>query len=52
MYSRVYVEITNQCNRSCSFCPGTARPAKMLTLEEFRAIAGKLVGTTKASACW
>lgn len=47
MYSRVYVEITNQCNRNCSFCPGTVRPAKMLTLEEFQTVAQKLVGTTK-----
>ena len=47
MYSRVYVEITNLCNRNCSFCPGTVRPAKMLTVEEFRFIAEKLRGTTK-----
>lgn len=47
MYSRVYVEITNLCNRNCSFCPGTVRPAKMLTVEEFRTIAEKLRGTTK-----
>lgn len=47
MYSRVYVEITNQCNRSCSFCPGTVRPRKMLTLEEFCAIARKLQGVTE-----
>lgn len=47
MYSRVYVEITNLCNRNCSFCPGTVRPAKMMTVEEFRAIAGKLRDTTK-----
>lgn len=47
MYSRVYVEITNQCNCSCSFCPGTVRPRKMLTLEEFCAIARKLQGVTE-----
>lgn len=47
MYSRVYVEITNQCNRSCSFCPGTVRPRKMLTLEEFCTIAQKLQGVTE-----
>lgn len=22
MYAKVYVEITNICNRNCSFCPG------------------------------
>lgn len=47
MYSRVYVEITNVCNRNCSFCPGTARPAKQMTLEEFQHIARKLRGVTK-----
>lgn len=47
MYSRVYVEITNQCNRSCSFCPGTVRPGRQMTLEEFRSAAEKLQGVTK-----
>jgi radical SAM protein with 4Fe4S-binding SPASM domain len=47
MYSRVYVEITNVCNRNCSFCPGTVRPAKQMTLEEFQHIARKLRGVTK-----
>ena len=47
MYSRVYVEITNVCNRNCSFCPGTVRPAKQMTLEEFQHIALKLRGVTK-----
>ena len=47
MYSRVYVEITNLCNRSCSFCPGTAREGRMMTPEEFRVIAGKLTGVTQ-----
>ena len=42
MYSRVYLEITNVCNRSCRFCPGTTRPAKMLSPEDFRLLAGKL----------
>lgn len=47
MYSRVYVEITNQCNRSCSFCPGTKREKKFLSMEEFQQIADKLQGVTK-----
>ncbi len=34
-YSRVYVEITNICNRNCSFCPGTAREKRRMTFEEF-----------------
>jgi len=47
MYSRVYVEITNLCNRSCSFCPGTVRPGRQMGLEEFRTVAKKLQGVTK-----
>ncbi len=45
-YSRVYVEITNICNRNCSFCPGTVRDKRMLTPEEFSIICDKLVGVT------
>ena len=45
-YSRVYVEITNICNRNCSFCPGTKRPLKRMSLEEFEFIAKSLVGVT------
>lgn len=45
-YSRVYVEITNICNRSCSFCPGTKRSPRRMTLEEFSQIANALVGIT------
>lgn len=45
-YSRVYVEITNLCNRSCTFCPGTAREPKMMTVPEFESIAQKLTGVT------
>ena len=47
MYRRVYVEITNQCNASCSFCPGTVRPARRMSMEEFRHIADQLQGVTK-----
>ncbi len=46
-YSRVYVEITNFCNRNCSFCPGTVRPGRMMTTEEFEAVAEKLRGVTQ-----
>ena len=45
-YSRVYVEITNICNRSCSFCPGTTRPHRSLTLDEFSLILNNLDGIT------
>lgn len=46
-YSRVYVEITNLCNRNCSFCPGTVRPGRMMTAAEFETVARKLTGTTQ-----
>ena len=42
MLNRVYVEITNVCNLACSFCPGTARPRRFMTAEDFRVIAGRL----------
>lgn len=47
MYSRVYVEITTGCNRNCTFCPGTKRPFKQLSMEEFQRIVEKLKGVTK-----
>lgn len=47
MYSRVYVEITNICNKNCSFCPGTVRLPKRMTMEEFAAVAQKLQGVTE-----
>ena len=45
-YSRVYVEITNICNRSCSFCPGTTREHRRMSREEFNLVAKSLVGLT------
>ena len=46
-YSRVYVEITNICNRNCSFCPGTVRAPKRMTLSEFSIILNKLKNVTE-----
>lgn len=45
-YSRAYVEITNICNRSCSFCPGTVREKRRMRVDEFEAVANALVGVT------
>ena len=42
MLSRIYLEITNICNRSCAFCPGTKRAPRALTPEEFAFLAAKL----------
>ena len=44
--TKIYLEITNLCNLSCSFCHGTARPPKTVTAEEFRALTAKLVPYT------
>ncbi len=29
-FKRTYIEITNACNLSCTFCPGTSRPAEFI----------------------
>ena len=47
MYSRVYVEITNVCNRSCSFCPGTVRPPHRMSLSEFNTVTDRLQEVTE-----
>ena len=41
-YSRAYVEITNICNRNCSFCPGTKRDNRRMSMDEFSHIAKSL----------
>ncbi len=46
MYSRVYVEITNICNKSCSFCPKTKRGYRLMTEAEFTEIAEKIKPVT------
>ncbi len=47
MYSRVYLEVTNICNKNCSFCIGHDRAPRRMTMEEFSAITDKLVPYTK-----
>ena len=44
MLKRVYLEITNVCNLSCSFCPGTRRRKHFLSVDEFSRLAGRLAG--------
>ena len=41
-FRKVYVEISNLCNLSCRFCPGTKRPGKRMTEEEFALVLPKL----------
>lgn len=45
-FRKVYLEIGNICNLQCSFCPGTRREPRMLTLDEFRFLANKIRGYT------
>ncbi len=47
MYSRVYVEITNICNMSCSFCHGHSRPPRRMSEAEFSRVLDALDGHTK-----
>lgn len=34
-FHKIYLEISNVCNLSCSFCPGTKRSKHVMTQEEF-----------------
>ena len=40
--SKAYLEITNVCNLFCSFCHGTSRKPRFMTLTEFETAARKL----------
>ncbi len=46
MYSRVYVEITNICNKNCSFCHGHSRSPRRMSREEFAHVLNELDGKT------
>lgn len=45
-FAKVYLEITNVCNRSCAFCPGTKRTPGFLQEAELQAILSRLQGWT------
>ena len=45
-YSRVYLEVTNVCNKDCSFCIGTKRAPRNMTLAEVDLITDKLLPLT------
>lgn len=42
MYKKIYLEITNVCNLSCSFCHKTKRKKHFLTEEEFDFLAKRI----------
>ena len=41
-FRKIYVEISNLCNLSCAFCPGTKRTPGRMTPERFRELLPKL----------
>lgn len=41
-FQKVYLEISNVCNLSCQFCPGTKRRKQIMTESEFSALLPKL----------
>ncbi len=41
-FKKVYIEISNICNLSCSFCPGTKRAPKMMDVNEFKTVIAKV----------
>ncbi len=46
-FAKVYIEISNLCNLSCRFCPGTKRPKGKMDPARFAAILDKLKGYTE-----
>ncbi len=42
MPNKAFLEITNACNLSCSFCHGTKRPIRYISREEFTRAAAEL----------
>ena len=41
-FKKIYIEIINQCNLSCRFCPATKREAGMMTPKQFRQVIEKI----------
>lgn len=41
-YKKVYIEITNICNKNCSFCSVSNRKKNEMTLEEFKIVISKI----------
>jgi len=45
-FKKIYLEITNRCNLSCSFCLRSSRAKAFMPPKEFRAILGRIEGHT------
>lgn len=46
-YKKIYIEITNNCNLSCSFCIHNKREPRFMNLEDFKNILAKIDGYTR-----
>ena len=42
MFKKVYIEITNICNKNCSFCSKDTKPKKEMTIKEFEHIINEI----------
>jgi len=47
MLDKIYLEITNVCNLSCSFCHKTKREKRFMTEEDFDTLTSKLQGRAR-----
>jgi radical SAM protein with 4Fe4S-binding SPASM domain len=45
-FKKIYIEITNQCNLSCSFCLKSKRPRRFMEVAEFESILSKVKEAT------
>ena len=50
-FYRIYVELTNVCGLSCSFCPSKALPSKQMDLDFFNTFIQQAKCYTKEIAC-
>ena len=41
-FAKVYIEISNICNLNCSFCPGTTREKRRMSIKEFEIVLNKI----------
>ena len=41
-FNKIYLEISNVCNLSCAFCPGTKRTKHIMTMEKFSTLMPRL----------
>ena len=47
MFRKTYIEITNICNHSCDFCPGTLREKKIMEVKLFQTVLEQLRGYSR-----